>query len=91
MAKKIIHHDRDCDDCKDLEKEKTFIESYREFFKDDMRQVVREEWNEHVNNSKRIDTIDRWMWKVEFHFGPVYFLSVAVVLIILYLIFDKIY
>ena len=74
----------------EFKNEMDILDRYRQSFRDDVRTVIREEWGQQQENTKRIDVIDRWMWKVEFKFGPVYLLTIAVILIIIYLIVDKI-
>jgi hypothetical protein len=83
-------HERDCNECNEMNAETRILNDYRKFFKEDMSDLLDAKLNEHGNNTKRINTIDKWLWKIEFKFGPVYLLTVAVVLIIIYLIIDKI-
>lgn len=84
-----MNYEPDCDNCKELEKERTMLDAYRKFFKDDMNEVLNNRLGNHDNLTKSVNRVEKWMWKIEIKGGTVYLLTVAVVLIIIYLLVER--
>lgn len=86
---KTMNYEPDCDNCKELEKERTMLDAYRKFFKDDMNEVLDNRLGNHENLTQSVNRVEKWMWKIEIKGGPVYLLTIAVILIIIYLLVEK--
>lgn len=81
-----VDHNPSPEERQEFKNEMEILDCYRKAFREDVRTVIREEWNEHFNNHQDITIINFWLGKITIKGKPIYLTTIALLAIIIYLI-----
>ena len=89
----IINHGSDCEECSKTLTETAYLHSYRELVKSDMREIMKdvlsEEMPKYICLRRDINSINRWLMKIEVGGKKIYLTIVTFIIYVIYDLFFK--